>query len=83
MYASGEWVNLMREREGVEMWSADDRPIVDRDVVLWYTNSVAASAAAGGLAGDARAHGRVQARAGRVLGVESYGAGEMTTASST
>ena len=40
MYASGEWVNLMREREGVEMWSAGDRPIVDRDVVLWYTNSV-------------------------------------------
>jgi primary-amine oxidase len=40
MYASGEWVNLMREREGVEMWSADDRPIVDKDVVLWYTNSV-------------------------------------------
>ena len=40
MYASGEWVNLMREREGVEMWGADDRSIVDRDVVLWYTNSV-------------------------------------------
>jgi len=40
MYASGEWVNLMREREGVEMWSADDRPIVDKDVVLWYTFSV-------------------------------------------
>jgi primary-amine oxidase len=40
MYASGEWVNLMREREGVEMWSASDRPIVDKDVVLWYTNSV-------------------------------------------
>jgi primary-amine oxidase len=40
MYASGEWVNLMREREGVEMWSADDRPIVDKDVVLWYTHSV-------------------------------------------
>lgn len=40
MYASGEWVNLMREREGVEMWSANDRPIVGKDVVLWYTNSV-------------------------------------------
>jgi primary-amine oxidase len=40
MYASGEWVNLLREREGVEMWSADDRPIVDKDVVLWYTHSV-------------------------------------------
>jgi primary-amine oxidase len=40
MYASGEWVNLLREREGVEMWSADDRPIVDKDIVLWYTHSV-------------------------------------------
>jgi primary-amine oxidase len=30
----------MREREGVEMWSANDRPIVDKDVVLWYTHSV-------------------------------------------
>jgi len=40
MYASGEWVNLMREREGVATWSAADRPIVDRDVVLWYTFSV-------------------------------------------
>jgi primary-amine oxidase len=40
MYASGEWVNLMREREGVPTWSAADRPIVDRDVVLWYTFSV-------------------------------------------
>jgi primary-amine oxidase len=40
MYASGEWVNLMREREGVETWGAGDRSIVDRDVVLWYTHSV-------------------------------------------
>jgi primary-amine oxidase len=40
MYASGEWVNLRREREGVATWSAADRPIVDRDVVLWYTFSV-------------------------------------------
>ena len=40
MYSSGEWVNLMREREGVEAWSAGDRPIVDKDVVLWYTFSV-------------------------------------------
>jgi primary-amine oxidase len=40
MYASGEWVNLLRDREGVSMWSAGDRPIVDRDVVLWYTFSV-------------------------------------------
>lgn len=40
MYASGEWVNLMREREGVSTWSAGDRSIVDRDVVLWYTFSV-------------------------------------------
>ncbi len=40
MYASGEWVNIARDREGVEMWGANDRPIVDKDVVLWYTNSV-------------------------------------------
>ena len=40
MYASGEWVNIARDREGVEMWGAGDRPIVDKDVVLWYTNSV-------------------------------------------
>jgi primary-amine oxidase len=40
MYASGEWVNLMREGEGVAAWSAANRPIVDRDVVLWYTVSV-------------------------------------------
>jgi primary-amine oxidase len=40
MYASGEWVNLMREREGVATWTSGDRPIVDRDVVLWYTFSV-------------------------------------------
>jgi primary-amine oxidase len=40
MYASGEWVNLMREREGLATWTAGDRSIVDRDVVLWYTFSV-------------------------------------------
>jgi primary-amine oxidase len=40
MYASGEWVNLLREREGVAAWSAADRPVVDRDVVLWYTFAV-------------------------------------------
>ena len=40
MYASGEWVNLGREREGVTTWNAGDRSIVDRDVVLWYTISV-------------------------------------------
>jgi primary-amine oxidase len=40
VYASGEWVNLMREGEGVATWSAADRNIVDRDVVLWYTFAV-------------------------------------------
>jgi len=40
MYASGEWVNLMREGEGVATWSAANRSLVDRDVVLWYTVSV-------------------------------------------
>jgi primary-amine oxidase len=40
MYASGEWVNLMAEREGVATWTGGDRSIVDRDVVLWYTFSV-------------------------------------------
>jgi primary-amine oxidase len=40
MYASGEWVNIGRDREGVSMWSAGDRSIVDKDVVLWYTLSV-------------------------------------------
>lgn len=40
VYASGEWVNLMREGEGVAAWSAADRSIVDRDVVLWYTFAV-------------------------------------------
>jgi primary-amine oxidase len=40
MYASGEWVNLMREGEGVPAWTSGDRPVVDRDVVLWYTFSV-------------------------------------------
>jgi hypothetical protein len=79
MYASGEWVNLMREREGVEMWSANDRPIVDKDVVLWYTNSVLHSAAPRGLAGDAGAHRGIPSGADRILGNESYGPGEMTT----
>ena len=40
VYASGEWVNLMREGEGVAAWSTADRNIVDRDVVLWYTFAV-------------------------------------------
>jgi primary-amine oxidase len=40
VYASGEWVNLMREGEGVAAWSAADRSIVDRDIVLWYTFAV-------------------------------------------
>ena len=40
MYASGEWVNLMREGDGVATWSAGNRSIVDRDIVLWYTVSV-------------------------------------------
>ena len=40
VYASGEWVNLLREGEGVAAWSAGDRNIVDRDVVLWYTVAV-------------------------------------------
>jgi len=39
MYASGEWVSLGRP-EGVTSWTAGDRSIVDRDVVLWYTFSV-------------------------------------------
>ena len=40
VYASGESVNLLREGEGVAAWSAGDRNIVDRNVVLWYTVAV-------------------------------------------
>ena len=40
MYASGEWVSIGKDREGVSTWSNADRPIVDKDVVLWYTFSV-------------------------------------------
>jgi primary-amine oxidase len=40
VYASGEWVNLRREGEGVAAWSAANRNIVDRDIVLWYTLAV-------------------------------------------
>ena len=40
MYASGEWVNLGAENEGVSAWSEDNQSIVDTDSVVWYTMSV-------------------------------------------
>jgi primary-amine oxidase len=40
MYASGEWVNLGTENEGVSTWSQDDQSLVDTDSVVWYTMSV-------------------------------------------
>jgi primary-amine oxidase len=40
MYASGEWVNIGADNEGVAAWSQDNQSIVDADSVLWYTMSV-------------------------------------------
>jgi len=40
MYASGDHVNLGRHGEGLPEWTRADRPLVDQDVVLWYTLGV-------------------------------------------
>jgi primary-amine oxidase len=40
MYASGEFVNIAADSEGVATWSLKDQSIIDQDVVLWYTFAV-------------------------------------------
>jgi primary-amine oxidase len=40
LYAAGEFQNLGRDNEGLPRWTSADRPINDRDIVLWYTLGV-------------------------------------------
>jgi primary-amine oxidase len=37
LYAAGTYVNQSKGGEGLPAWTAADRPIEDRDIVLWYT----------------------------------------------
>ncbi|MGH9888094.1 MAG: primary-amine oxidase, partial [bacterium] len=37
LYAAGEFQNLGRDGDGLPAWTAGDRSVADRDVVLWYT----------------------------------------------
>jgi primary-amine oxidase len=39
-YAAGHYVNQSRGGEGLPRWTQADRPLVDQDVVLWYTLGV-------------------------------------------
>lgn len=36
-YAAGDYPNQRRGGDGLPEWTAADRPIADRDVVVWYT----------------------------------------------
>jgi primary-amine oxidase len=40
MYAGGEYPNQSRGDDGLARWTAADRTIQDRDVVLWYTMGI-------------------------------------------
>lgn len=37
LYAGGEFQNLGRDNEGLPTWTKADRPLADKDVVLWHT----------------------------------------------
>ncbi len=37
LYAAGDYPNQSRPGEGLPKWTADNRSIVNRDIVLWYT----------------------------------------------
>ena len=37
LYAGGEFQNLARDHQGLPTWTAADRALADKDVVLWYT----------------------------------------------
>ena len=37
LYAAGEFQNLGRDGDGLPRWTAANRPLLDTDVVLWYT----------------------------------------------
>jgi primary-amine oxidase len=36
-YAAGDYPNQSRGGDGLIKWTSSDRPIADRDIVLWYT----------------------------------------------
>lgn len=40
LYAPGDWVNQGIDGPGLPEWARADRPLVDTDVVLWYTLGV-------------------------------------------
>ena len=37
IYAAGDYPNQRAEGDGLPKWTAPNRPIVDTDVVVWYT----------------------------------------------
>jgi primary-amine oxidase len=37
LHAAGDYPNQSRGGDGLPAWTREDRPLVDRDVVLWYT----------------------------------------------
>jgi primary-amine oxidase len=40
LYAGGEFQNLSRESEGLPTFTRGDRPLLDSDLVLWYTMGI-------------------------------------------
>ena len=40
LYAPGAYVNQNADGPGLPQWAAADRPLVDRDIVLWHTVGV-------------------------------------------
>jgi len=40
MYPAGDYPNQSRGGDGITKWTAADRPIENRDVVLWYTMGI-------------------------------------------
>jgi primary-amine oxidase len=40
MYAAGDYVHRHNPGEGLPRWTSTDRPVENRDVVLWYTLGV-------------------------------------------
>jgi primary-amine oxidase len=40
MFASGEYVNFNLSGEGLPKWTSANRPVENRDIVVWYTLGV-------------------------------------------
>ena len=67
MFATGDYPNQAADSDGLPIYAQAGRPLVDTDVVVWYTFGTNHVVRPEDSPGDAGASDRLQADPGRIL----------------